>query len=96
MKRAPDSYRCSQRMLLAGALLLASAGLVFWFLYFALYWPYRDLFDEEGRYFDEASVVVYQQQSGVLIAPALTLSCLAIVCGAVWWMRRRAVPARIR
>ncbi len=67
-----------------------SASLCFWFLYFSLYWPYRDLFNEDGRYFDERTSAVYHAQSSWLLLPALAFLMLAAGLGAAWRMRRRA------
>ena len=59
------------------ALLSATASLGCWFFYFTLYWPYRHLFNEEGRYFDADRLVVYHEQAGLLIVPAVVLLLLA-------------------
>jgi hypothetical protein len=48
-------------------------------LYFTLYWPYRRLFNEEGRYFDADRLVVYHEQAGLLIVPAIVVLLLAAV-----------------
>jgi NADH:ubiquinone oxidoreductase subunit 5 (subunit L)/multisubunit Na+/H+ antiporter MnhA subunit len=82
-----------QLLLLTATILCAAGSLFFWFLYFTLYWPYRNLFNEEGRYFDEDSVVVYHEQNGLMIVPALALLLLAVLFGSRWWARRRAVHA---
>ncbi len=63
----------------AVALLSAVASLGCWFLYFTQYWPYRRLFNEEGRYFDADRLVVYHEQAGLLIVPAVALLLLAAV-----------------
>lgn len=76
---------------LVAALLAAAASLACWFLYFTLYWPYRGLFNEEGRYLDEATQVVHHEQSGVLVVPAIAFMVLSVAFGAAWRARR---PAR--
>jgi hypothetical protein len=81
----------AQRLFQVAALLCTAASLFFWFFYFTLYWSYRDLFNEEGRYFDESSLVVYHEQNGMLIVPALALSLLAMLFGFVGWMRRLGI-----
>ncbi len=63
----------------AVALLSAAASIGCWFLYFTLYWPYRRLFNEEGRYFDADRLVVYHEQAGLLIVPAIVVLLLAAV-----------------
>jgi cell division protein FtsX len=59
------------------ALACAAGSAVCWILFFIVYWPYRALFNEQGRYVDEAMAVVYHEQSGVLAIPALILGLLA-------------------
>ena len=86
-KRKP---RVSQLLLLAAAFLSAAASLFFGFFYFGFYWPFRSQFNEEGRYFDEANLVVYHEQTGLLIVPTLACLALAILFAAIWWVRRRA------
>jgi hypothetical protein len=86
-KRNPS---VAQFLLLAAAFLSASASLIFGFLYFALYWPYRNQFNEEGRYFDEADLAVYHEQTGLLIVPTLAFLILAILFASIWWVRRSA------
>ena len=81
--------RISQPSLLVSALLCLGASLACWLLYFSLYWPYRALFNEEGRFVDEATLVVYHEQSGLLVIPALGLLLLAALAGAVWLVRSR-------
>lgn len=63
----------------AVALLSAAASLGCWFLYFTLYWPYRHLFDEHGRYFDADRLVVHHEQTGLLIVPAVALLLAAAI-----------------
>lgn len=75
---------------LAAALLSGALAGLFGFLYFSLYWPYRGLFNEEGRYFDEQGLVVHHEQAGLLIVPALGFLASALLFAAVWWVRRRS------
>ena len=70
------------------ALFCGAVSLAMWFLYFALYWPYRDLFDEAGRYLDETTMVVYHEQSGLLVIPAVASSILALALTCFWHARR--------
>lgn len=60
------------------AIIAVVAVLCGW-MFFVLYWPYRHLFNEEGRYFCEANDVVYDSQSGVVIVPAILLGALAVL-----------------
>jgi hypothetical protein len=83
------------QLLLALAAILSAAGSIFsWCLYFTLYWPYRNLFDGEGRYFDADSMVVHRQQAGLAIVPALAFLLLAILF-AIGWRARRARQQRM-
>lgn len=70
--------RVKASLLLLAACICAAASALTWFLFFTLYWPHRTLFDEQGRYVDEAASVVYHQQSGVLAIPALIFLVLAV------------------
>lgn len=79
----------SQSALLAAAVLCLITSLGCWLFYFTLYWPYRALFNEDGRFIDEATMVVYHQQSGVLLLPALAFLLLAVIAGTSWLRRRR-------
>lgn len=63
-----------------------------WLLYFDLYWPYRNLFNEQGRYFDESDLVVHHQQSNLLIVPALFFLLLALFFAMLSWSRRSRPP----
>ncbi|WP_296509053.1 hypothetical protein [Rhodoferax sp.] len=82
--------RLAQSLILAAALLCLAVSMACWFVYFTVYWPYRNLFDETGRYFDVQSSVVYQEQSGLLMWPALALSVLTILLGVAWLALRSA------
>lgn len=84
--------RTAQFLLLAAACLSAAASLVIGFFYFTLYWPFRGRFNEEGRYFDEADLVVYHAQTGLLIVPTLAFMALAILLATIWWVRRKRAP----
>jgi hypothetical protein len=58
----------------------------FGFLYYEVYWRWRDCFNEQGRCFVEANSVVHHEQNAVLIVPlavclGLTLIGLALAFG---------------
>jgi hypothetical protein len=76
-------------LILAAAVGCAAASIWFWFLFFSLYWPHRNRFNEEGVYFAEDGVVVYHEQSGVLIVPALGLLLLSALFAVLWLIGRR-------
>ena len=81
----------ARRLLRIASAISLLGSLFFWFLYFSLYWPYRNLFDGQGRYFDDRSAIVHHEQSGLLAVPALGLLLLAAFSG--WLSRRRtSVP----
>lgn len=42
---------------------------------------------------DERDVVVYQEQNGMLIVPALGLAIVAAALFLTWWWRRRSFEA---
>lgn len=75
-------------LLLIAASLCAAGALVLWGLYVAMYWPYRGRFNEQGRHLDEATSIVFHEQSGVLAIPALALSLFAVFLALLWWRRR--------
>jgi NADH:ubiquinone oxidoreductase subunit 5 (subunit L)/multisubunit Na+/H+ antiporter MnhA subunit len=78
------------RLLLIGAAIVsAAASVCFLVLFERFYWRYRSLFDEQGRYFDEATSVVYHEQAYVLAIPAAALLLLTIFFGILWWIHRR-------
>ncbi|KAF1021051.1 MAG: hypothetical protein GAK30_02075 [Paracidovorax wautersii] len=77
-------------LLLIAISLCATASAIFGFLYYGLYWKYRDLFNENGRYFDETDSVVYQDEAAILIVPAIALLVLALGLGVLWWRRHRS------
>lgn len=82
--------RLAQSLILAATLMCLAVSMACWFVYFTVYWPYRELFDETGRYFDVQNSVVYQEQSGLLIWPAFALSILTILLGVAWRALRSA------
>ena len=90
---AEPNPRASKPLLLVAAGLCAAAAMALGFLYFVYYWPYRDRFDAQGRYFDEATLVVYQEQTGVLLLPMLACLLLAVVLAVFWWRRHKRVVA---
>lgn len=79
----------SGTLLWVGALLCAAGAAGLWYLYFTLFWPYRDRFNEAGRHMDESTMVVYHEQAGLLLIPALVLSVLALGFACVWQRSRR-------
>lgn len=89
----PAEQRCRripQALLLAATLISGASAALFGFLYFSLYWPYRGLFNEEGRYFDGDTLVVHHEQTGLFVVPALAFLVLAFVFAALSWIRRRS------
>lgn len=88
----PEQHRrhVPQALLLAAALISGTLAAVFSYLFLSLYWPYRDLFNEEGRYFDGQNVVVTHEQSGFLVVPALAFLAFALLFAVTWWVRRRS------
>ena len=77
----------------AACLLFLAGALIFGGMFYALYWRYRQLFDDNGRYFDAADGVVYEDSSVVLIAPALLFLILAWLCALAWRKRRARLRA---
>ena len=75
-------------LLLVASVLCSLAGLLFAALYYHLYWRYRDLFNEQGRYFDPVEMVVYDDSAFVFIVPAITLLGLALFTAWGWWKTR--------
>ena len=55
--------------------LAALGAALFGWLYYDLYWRWRPLFDADGRYLDEETMVVHHQQNETLLVPLL--ACLA-------------------
>lgn len=89
MNPAPRRRRIPQALLVAAALGSGASAVVFGYLYFSLYWPYRGLFDEQGRYFDAKRLVVHHDQASLLAVPLLAFLVISILFGVVWWVRRR-------
>lgn len=79
-----STSRLTEWLILAATLLCATASLACWFVYFTVYWPYRSLFDDTGRYFDAQNAVMHHAQSGLLIWPAVALSGLTVLIGFAW------------
>ena len=73
------------RKFFAGFLLILSA--VFFFMYDAFYFQWRDCFNDQGRCFDEATGVVYHAQSG-MVWLALALSTAALCAYQIWRLIR--------
>ena len=96
MEPASKSFRLTQQILLLAAFLSGAATIFFGFLYFSLYWPYRDLFNEEGRYFDAQNAVVYHEQNGLLIVPTLAFLLLSLLCCIAFLVRHRAASGAAR
>ena len=84
----------AQSLLLGAASLCTAASAFFGFLYYALYWKYRDLFNAQGRYFDEAAMVVHHDDAAFFIVPTIVALLLAVLL-ALWWIRRRTGVARV-
>ena len=93
MEPASKLFRFTQQILLLAAFLSSATTIFFGFLYFTLYWPYRDLFNEEGRYFDEQNAVVYHEQNGLLIVPTLAFLLLSLLCCIAFLVRHRAASS---
>ncbi|WP_290886390.1 hypothetical protein [Arenimonas sp.] len=91
MKPTQRRRRIPQALLLAAALASGASAAVFGYLYFSLYWPYRGLFNEQGRYFDAQRLVVHHDQASLLAVPLLAFLVISILFGVVWWVRRRPV-----
>jgi hypothetical protein len=73
---------------------VASVG--FWYLYVTLYWVHRGRFNEAGRYVDEATMVVYQEQGSLLFIPAMLLALLAMALAVFWRTRCRMQMSKLR
>ena len=79
-------------LLPAAASLSAAASLLFGFLYFTLYWPFRGKFNAEDRYFDETELVVHDAQTGLLVVPMFAFLVLTILFATIWWVNRKPAP----
>lgn len=71
-------------LLFAASLLSAVCAVLFALLYYNLYWRYRTLFNEQGRYFDAKEMVVHDDSAFVFIVPAVILGCLALLLARLW------------
>lgn len=87
MSSVQKPSRTSQALLLGASLLSGAGAIFFGFFYFTLYWPYRSLFNEERRYFDKQNLVVYHQQSGLLLVPTMAFLLIAIAFVGMWRVR---------
>lgn len=96
MESAGYPRNFSPKWLLGAALVSGAAAVSFGSFFLLFYWPYRGLFNDEGRYVDVRNAVVYHEQSGLLIVPTLAFLALALVFGAVWLVRRRVVDVAPR
>jgi hypothetical protein len=96
LEPASKLFRLTQLILLLAAFLSGAATIFLGFFYFSLYWPYRDLFNEEGRYFDQQNVVVYHEQNGLLIVPALAFLLLSLLFCIAFLVRHRAASGAAR
>lgn len=56
-------------------------------LFYEMYWRWRDCFNEQGRCFDPAASVVYQEQSGEAWGLLAALSAVGLVASIA--LRRR-------
>lgn len=78
-----------QRVRVASALCLAFSGFFFWTFYERyLKWD----FNEDGRYYDAQTQVVYTASGIVWILPALAWLIAAVAC--LWLARRHARKQR--
>ncbi|MDJ0614615.1 MAG: hypothetical protein QNJ29_13170 [Rhizobiaceae bacterium] len=63
------------------------ATVLFWYFYYALYFKWRDCFNDEGRCFDGETGTVYLEQSGMVwLSLAVFSSCILLF--QVWRMAR--------
>lgn len=85
---ADGMSRFYRAVLLATALIAGLAASLCGFLFHALYWRYRDLFNEQGRYFNANETVVYDDSAFVFIFPAIVLGAVAVWAARRWWNLR--------
>jgi hypothetical protein len=71
--------RLPSRLLFGASCACAMAAVLLGFFYYALYWRYRELFNEDGRYLDLRDLVVHHAQDATLAVPACGFALLAIV-----------------
>ena len=84
---AKNKHRITQCVLIVAAL---SCGVMSWFwgvLYYSLYWKYRNLFYDNGRYYEEMENTVYTDDYAIYLIPTLFFLFLTIFLGAWWWKR---------
>ncbi len=74
--------RKRSKLLGSATIVCTAAATLFGSLFYALYWQYRGLFNEQGRYFD--GITVHDEQSFVLIVPTLVFVVAAVVFGLIW------------
>ncbi|WP_409306984.1 hypothetical protein [Pectobacterium sp. B1J-3] len=89
-----EKLRFSQILLGIAAIFSALMAGLFGWLYLALYWPYRDKFNELGRYFDEEATVVYHEDASAFLCPTLFFTLLTLLIVALWMKRRRRPAAQ--
>lgn len=71
--------RIPLRLLFGASCVCALASVLFVFFYYALYWRYRELFNEYGHYLDPRDLVVHHAQNAMLAVPACGFALLAVV-----------------
>lgn len=81
----PKMWRVMHATLLVASVLsgLAAAGSAF--LFYTLYWQWRGLFNEQGRYYHAPEAVVYQDDAALFIVPTLAFALLSL--GLLWAAR---------
>jgi hypothetical protein len=90
--RRPARFRRAihrPRLLPGASGVCAVASALFGFFYYTLYWRYRGLFNEDGRYLDTHDLVVHHAQAAMLALPAGGFALLAIVWFAAHLRRAR-------
>ena len=70
-------------------LIAATGSALSSFFYITTYWPYRDLFDENGRYFDAAFGVVHHDASFIWGWGAVISALIAAAAFASAFRRRK-------
>ncbi|MGI8465393.1 hypothetical protein [Pectobacterium punjabense] len=83
--------RFSQILLAIAAIFSAMMASLFGALYFMLYWPYRNKFNELGRYFDEEDNVVYHESASTFLCPTVFFIILTLLAVALGIKRYRNV-----
>ncbi|AOR65776.1 hypothetical protein [Pectobacterium wasabiae] len=87
--------RFSQILLAIAAIFSTIMAGLFGSLYFVLYWPYRNKFNELGRYFDEENSVVYEESASTFLLPMVFFIVLTLLAVAVGIKRYRDVTKPI-